>query len=92
MGNSLEKNLEPDPQLVEEETADDDIASVPDGVATPEPVVEEPEPSEDETESPDQAESPAIPTFTQPSYTDIGEAPEELQQHIEDLVALDLLM
>ncbi len=92
LGNSLEKNLEPDPQLVEEETADDDIASVPDGVATPEPVAEEPEPSEDETESPDQAESPAIPTFTQPSYTDIGEAPEELQQHIEDLVALDLLM
>ena len=94
LGNSLEKNLEPDPQLVEEETADSDTASTPDGVSDPDPVAEapEPEPSGDETDSPDQAESAAIPTFTQPSYTDIGEAPEELQQPIEDLVTLDLLM
>ena len=88
LGNSLENNLEPAPRLLEEET-DAAPASTPDVVSTP-TVSEEPVPTDDRAETAE-PETPVIPTFTQASYTDIGEAPEELQQYIEDLVNLDVL-
>ncbi|NEQ53485.1 MAG: S-layer protein [Leptolyngbya sp. SIO3F4] len=95
LGTSLEKNLEPDPRLVEEDAADsgetastsDVIASTPSSTT---PVEDEPEPVT-ATETLETEQSPT-PTFTQASYIDIGEAPEELQQYIEDLVLLDVLM
>ncbi|MBT9316711.1 S-layer homology domain-containing protein [Leptothoe spongobia] len=93
-GTSLEKNLEPDPRLLDEETANSKTASTPDVASTATSsstsVADEPE-ATNETESLE-AEELATPTFTQASYTDIGEAPEELQQYIEDLVLLDVLM
>ena len=94
LGTSLEKNLEPDPRLLEEETTNG-AASTPDvaPVSTPSTVSEPTADSADANDGTEPAETdaPVIPTFTQPSYTDIGEAPEELQQYIEDLVALDVL-
>ncbi|MGD1952602.1 MAG: S-layer homology domain-containing protein [Leptolyngbyaceae cyanobacterium] len=89
LGNSLEENLEPDPSLLEEETAE--TASVPDVESTdssPSTVLADETDDGDATET----ESPAIPAFTQTSYIDIGEAPEELQQYIEELVDLGVLM
>ncbi|MFG6098681.1 S-layer homology domain-containing protein [Leptothoe sp. ISB3NOV94-8A] len=96
LGDSLEKNLEPDPRLVEEETATNETASTPGTTATP-AAPNEAEPAEEEAATSNQpegpeSETPVTPTFTQTSYIDIGEAPEELQQYIEDLVALDVLM
>lgn len=86
-GTSLERNLEPDPRLLEEETADEPTASTPSVVSTP--AVE----SADEPVENDDPPAAAVdsPTFTQASYVDVGEAPEELQQYIEDLVTLDVL-
>ena len=96
LGTSLEKNLEPDPSLVEEETASSATsatASTSDVVSS---TTDSSEPASDESEVVGTSELPEteqpVPTFTQPSYTDIGEAPEELQQYIEDLVLLDVLM
>ncbi|MEA5466888.1 S-layer homology domain-containing protein [Leptothoe sp. PORK10 BA2] len=95
LGSSLEKNLEPDPRLIAEETAKGDPSQSPDPSAssdvssTPSSQQTETTP-EGETTSSAQADPPPTPTFTS-SYTDIGEAPEELQQYIEDLVGLDLL-
>lgn len=87
LGASLENNLEPDPSLLEEETATD-ATETPEVASAP---VEEPEPEEAEvSDAPEPNESDiAAPTFTQASYVDIDEAPEELQQYIEDLVDLD---
>lgn len=101
-GASLEKNLEPDPRLADEETANSATASSPDGVSTDtdanQPSTSTPveTPATDEsaatkTEAPE-TEQAATPTLTQGSYVDIGEAPEELQQYIEDLLSLDVLM
>ncbi|MEM7064774.1 MAG: S-layer homology domain-containing protein [Cyanobacteria bacterium P01_B01_bin.77] len=95
LGTSLEKNLEPDPRLLEEETQNDETAVTPS--ASDAPVAGIADEDEDatmaETSEATNAEEPVAepPAFT-PSYTDIGEAPEELQQYIEDLVALDVLM
>ena len=84
-GSPLENALEPDPRLLEEETV-----STPD--VAPAASAEPPETAAVE-EPPEVATTDEVvpPTFT-PSYTDIGEAPEELQQYIEDLVSLDVLM
>ncbi|MEM9808400.1 MAG: S-layer protein [Cyanobacteria bacterium P01_D01_bin.56] len=93
-GQSIEQNLEPDPRLLEEEVATSSEASTPETVPTPE-TAKSPEADEETPEADESAASsdePAIPQFTQASYTDIGEAPEELQQYIEDLVSLDVLM
>lgn len=97
LGDSLEKNLEPDPRLLEEET--NEIAQPAEPVPKP---LNIPNPAEIDSELPNEASNESTltetsaaaitPTFTQASYTDIGEAPEELQQYIEDLVALDLLL
>lgn len=97
LGASLEKNLEPDPRLLEEETANEQTTDTPDESSVPEPVntpeTEEAEGSEEPEEAKQTTDEEAVtPTFTQPSYTDIDEAPEELQQYIEDLVSLDILM
>lgn len=111
LGSSLEKTLEPDPRLVEEETANGDPSPNPDPAANPsnspnnspeansetssQQTEKTPKTSEAETASAAQAEqteTSPTPTFTQASYTDIGEAPEELQQYIEELVTLDVLM
>lgn len=101
LGNSLENNLEPDPQLLDEETAetatDDSSPDVEEPVITS---ADDPETAEDSSKAEDEEDpvtsadttDPVIPTFTEASYTDIGEAPEELQQYIEDLVALDALI
>lgn len=95
LGDSLEKNLEPDPRLVEEETATNETASTP-GITAAPTAPNDAEPAEDAetSDEPEETESeiPTTTTFSQPNYTDIGEAPEELQQYIEDLVALDVLM
>lgn len=91
LGNSLEQNLEPDPQLVEDETADGDETTDAPIVAEPAEPAEE-EDGEEEPQSATTTEAPAAPVFTQASYVDIDEAPEELQQYIEDLVELDVLM
>ncbi len=105
LGSSLEKTLEPDPRLVDEDTSEEDTAnrataSTPDVVSsTTDPSTTAETPVEDtvgaeavsQTEGPE-TESPPAPTFTQASYIDIGEAPEELQQYIEDLVRLNVLM
>lgn len=113
LGQSLEKNLEPDPRLVEEEIAPSDTpqqpsapgASAAGGAAGGEDASQSanedgatektPQAKDGEAAPSDQseaAEPPPTPTFTQASYTDIGEAPEELQQYLEDLVGLDVLM
>ncbi|MEM9266713.1 MAG: S-layer homology domain-containing protein [Cyanobacteria bacterium P01_F01_bin.13] len=88
LGTSLEKNLEPDPSLLEEETA-----STPNVAKAPAASTEEPLERTEVAEVNDEPEVEPVtpPTFT-PSYIDIGEAPEELQQYIEDLVSLDVLM
>ena len=91
LGESLEENLEPDPRLLEEEIGDGQTASTPATVSTPSTVSESTADETDESDSEASDES-AIPTFTQASYTDIGEAPEELQSYIEDLVDLEVLM
>ena len=95
LGQSIEENLEPDPRLLEEEVVSNE-ASTPDTVSPPE-TSDVPQPAEEDSESGSSsavktAEEPVIPGFTQASYTDIGEAPEELQQFIEDLVNLNVLM
>ena len=96
LGSSIEKNLEPDPRLLEEETANNETASTPEVVVESAPS-ETANPTTEANGESDQPEStmteePAVPAFTQASYVDIGEAPEELQQYIEDLVQLDVLM
>lgn len=92
-GTSLEKNLEPDPRLLEEETTTDEAAVTPSVPPSDATVADAEQPEPDKTSDASEAEDAVTPpTFTQPSYTDIGEAPEELQQYIEDLVALDVLM
>lgn len=90
LGNSLENNLEPDPRLLEEETEQATTASTPDTASTPALSSSETEATEEGPAS-SESEAPVVPTFTQASYTDIGEAPEELQQYIEDLVNLNVL-
>ncbi|MEM6251996.1 MAG: S-layer homology domain-containing protein [Cyanobacteria bacterium P01_D01_bin.156] len=96
IGQSIEKNLEPDPRLLEEGTSDTDTinsasGSAPETVDVSEPTEEEAR-ADDLTAATTVVEEPVIPEFTQTSYTDIGEAPEELQQYVEDLVELDVLM
>lgn len=96
-GTSLEKNLEPDPRLLEEETVnDEETASAPSPSPSDAPAADVEEGDGAETGSPPEttdAEEPvAAPPAFKPSYTDIGEAPEELQQYIEDLVNLNVLM
>ena len=92
-GRSIEKNLEPDPQLLDEQTANTDAANTPAEEPTPDSVEDSTDdPAVDSTPVSTPTEAPATPTFTQASYVDIGEAPEELQQYIEDLVKLDVLM
>lgn len=97
-GQSIEKTLEPDPRLLE---TTDTAASTPDTVATPE-VADASDPTEEasgvegakpsNTAGSTTTEVPVIPEFTEASYVDIDEAPEELQQYLEDLVQLDLLL
>ncbi|MBE9068101.1 S-layer homology domain-containing protein [Leptolyngbya cf. ectocarpi LEGE 11479] len=92
-GTSLEKNLEPDPRLLEEETANDETTLAPNGPPSDAPVADAEEAEADQTSETTDAEEPvAAPPAFKPSYTDIGEAPEELQQYIEDLVNLNVLM
>ena len=72
LGDSLEKNLEPDPRLVEEETATNETASTPGTTATP-AAPNEAEPAEEEAATSNQPEgpepeTPVTPTFTQTSY------------------------
>ena len=94
LGTSLEKNLEPDPSLLEEEAATNETAETPEEVSAPTAASESEDEEADANDEPEptQFDTPITPTFTQASYTDIGEAPEELQQYIEDLVDLDVLM
>lgn len=92
-GTSLEKNLEPDPRLLEEETVNEEETPVsPDGAPVAE-VDDEAEATPDQTSETAEAEEPVAepPAFT-PSYVDIDEAPEELQQYIQDLADLNVLM
>lgn len=96
-GQSIEENLEPDPRLLEEDVATGDEASTPETVPTPESsetpeAADEVPKADDASAASTTSEAPTIPEFTQASYIDIGEAPEELQQYIEDLVSLDVLM
>ncbi|MGD1853155.1 MAG: S-layer homology domain-containing protein [Leptolyngbyaceae cyanobacterium] len=91
LGASLERNLEPDPQLAEETAAEEastpTVTTEPTEASTPESSA-----ASVSTSSSAEPEEPAAPALTRASYTDIGEAPEELQQYIEDLVLLDVLM
>lgn len=96
LGNSLEETLEPDPSLLEDETASTATEKQPDIASPPALSSETSEPSAavdaEQPQIDEPVEASVTPTFTQASYTDVGEAPEELQQYIEDLVALDVLM
>lgn len=79
IGSSLEKNLEPDPQLLESESTPTVEVAQPEPAPLPEP---EPEASSEEA-SPEAS--------ADPTYADIDRAPEELQPYIRDLLALGLL-
>ena len=83
LGASLENNHAPDPRLVAEE-------SVPSTASTPSSTVETPA-SSPATSTPAEAAEASVPVAFTPSYLDIGEAPEELQQYMEDLVDLEVL-
>ena len=85
LGTSLEQNLEPDPSLMAEE-------SVAGTASTPSSTVETPAPvSSPATPTPSAASDASVPLAFTPSYLDIGEAPEELQQYMEDLIDLEVL-
>ncbi|ESA34704.1 s-layer domain-containing protein [Leptolyngbya sp. Heron Island J] len=97
LGDSLEQNLEPDPRLLEEESATEEEPATDEPVGASDTEAESAPANQSEGEANAEAEAtesdtPVTPTFTQASYTDIGEAPEELQQYVEDLVALDVLL
>lgn len=97
LGDSLEENLEPDARLLEEDatnaettnTQDNDAEDV--APASSAANITESAEVNDGLEETEEADAPVTPPTFTPSYTDIGEAPEELQQYIEDLVTLDVL-
>ena len=94
LGNSLEQNLEPDPRLLEEEAATEEDTATNESVdeTAAEPASANQDEGAEATAEATESDTLVTPAFTQASYTDIGEAPEELQQYIEDLVALDVLL
>ncbi|MGB3293975.1 MAG: S-layer homology domain-containing protein [Phormidesmis sp.] len=89
LGDTLGRNLEPDPQLSAE--ADDAETDTP--AVSPDPTRNEPktiEPAPEASPSGAADESPDEPVAAG-DYTDLATAPEEIQPYLSDLVDLDLL-
>ena len=86
LGDTLGRNLEPDPQLADADDAETDSPA-----AAPEPDRTEPETVQPAPEAlPPEDEVSDGPIATG-DYTDITAAPEEIQPYLTDLIELDLL-
>ncbi|MEL7068110.1 MAG: S-layer protein [Cyanobacteria bacterium J06581_3] len=100
LGNTLGESLEPDPQLLEgaaaetesdtpEATPNRPSASDDSGDRTNKPKPAEPPEDSKDTEAPQKEDKP--PAIIAGDYTDIDEAPEEIQPYLVDLIDLELL-
>ncbi len=83
LGDTLGKNLEPDPQLSEGNNPIDSTAN------QPSPTPATPDPGKADTATPSPA--PTEPKLTADEYTDLDKAPEEIQPYLADLIELNLL-
>lgn len=83
LGDTLGKNLEPDPQLSEGNNPIDSTAN------QPSPTPATPDPGKADTATPSPA--PTEPKLTAGEYTDLDKAPEEIQPYLADLIELNLL-
>ncbi len=89
LGDTLGKNLEPDPQLAEN-AGETDAPEATQKPISNDPKTVKPVPAE----SPSPTESPDPPKTGQATageYTDLARAPEEIQPYLSDLIELDLL-
>lgn len=80
LGDTLSRNLEPDPQLSEGNNPSTNQPTL-----TPTP--SQPDPDPDDAATP----TPAEPEVTAGEYTDLDKAPEEIQPYLADLIQLNLL-
>ena len=83
LGDTLGKNLEPDPQLSEGNNPTDSSANPP----SPTPATPDPNKADAVTPSP----APTDPKVIAGEYSDLGKAPEEIQPYLVDLIKLNLL-
>lgn len=89
LGDTVGKNLEPDPQLAEN-AGETDAPEATQKPISNDPKTVKPVPEE----SPSPPESPDPPKTEQAAageYTDLARAPEEIQPYLSDLIELDLL-
>jgi hypothetical protein len=90
LGDTLGKNLEPDPQLADNPVSLGGQPDAPNNAPSNSPNNGQSEPSPAPSANQTEPE-PTKPTVVAGDYKDIGQAPEEIQPYLTDLIELDLL-